>query len=138
MKGLRRAQWILLSLLLAAASASAATPERAKGISMHLLPKRVADISGGKWGLTVTRSGDLTMDEASATLQTGAEFRAFVRKQNKAVLDNGVWIVVTNPDAYSKAENALIEEVNAICAEQKLPLFVCRASELPNGWKRWS
>jgi hypothetical protein len=35
-------------------SAGASSPERSKGISMHMLPKRVADLGGGKWGLAVT------------------------------------------------------------------------------------
>ncbi len=125
-------------ILLLATLAFAAPPERAKGISMHLLPKRVADLDGSKWGLTVTPASYLTPDAGSATLQTLAEFRAFVTKQSRSVKQNGVWIVVTNPDAYSRVENTLLEEVNAVCAEEKIPLFVCRASELPDGWRRFN
>lgn len=29
-------------------------PERSKGISMHMLPKQVADMGGLKWGFTVS------------------------------------------------------------------------------------
>jgi hypothetical protein len=126
---------VLIPLL--TALAFAATPERAKGISMHMLPKRVADLGGNKWGLTVTAASYLTPDAASTTLQTGAEFRSFVRKQSSAVKQNGVWIVTTNPEAYSKPENTFLEQVMSICAAEKVPLFVCRASELPDGWKRY-
>jgi hypothetical protein len=42
-----------LCLALFAQSAQAA-PERTKGISVHMLPKRVADISGKRWVLAWT------------------------------------------------------------------------------------
>jgi hypothetical protein len=105
---------------------------------MHLLPKRVADLSGSKWGLTVSAADYLTPDAGSTTLQTGAEFRSFVRKQSSSVKQNGVWIVTTNPEAYSKSENTFLEQVMSICAADKIPLFICRASNLPDGWKRYA
>jgi hypothetical protein len=60
-----------------------------------------------------------------------------VLKQDKSVQENGVWIVVTNPDAYSDSEKALLEDVKAACRRAKIPVFICRASELPSGWKRY-
>jgi hypothetical protein len=104
---------------------------------MHLLPKRVADLSGSKWGLTVSAADYLTPDAGSTTLQTGAEFRSFARKQSSSVKQNGVWIVTTNPEAYSKSGNTFLEQVMSICAADKIPLFICRASNLPDGWKRY-
>lgn len=98
----------VFSILLIATLAVAATPERSKGISMHLLPKRVADLDGSKWGLTVAAADDLTSDAASTTLQTGTEFRSFVRKQSSTVEQNGVWIVVTDPEAYSNKSRPFV------------------------------
>jgi hypothetical protein len=115
----------------------AATPERSKGISMHMLPKRVADLGGSKWGLTASRSEQLTPDAGSTTLQTPEEFLAFVQKQSSSVRENGVWIVTTHPDAYSEPEKSFLNEVIALCVKEKIPLFITRASQLPNGWKRY-
>jgi hypothetical protein len=135
---LNKTKLTAVSILLLTALAVGATPERSKGISMHLLPKRVADLSGSKWGLTVSAADYLTPDAGSTTLQTGAEFRSFVRKQSSSVKQNGVWIVVTtNLEAYSKSENTFLEQVMSICAADKIPLFICRASNLPDGWKRY-
>jgi hypothetical protein len=107
----------------------AITPQRSQGISMHMLPKGVADLSGAKWGLTVDRS--------SVVIQTTEEFLDFYGKQNSSIKENGVWIVVTNPAAYSDEEKSFLEDIKSLCAKEKIVLFVARASELPNGWKRY-
>jgi len=62
---------------------------------------------------------------------------SFIRKQDAGVQGNGLWIVTTNPDAYSEAEKTLLENVKSMCRQEKIPLFICRASELPNGWARF-
>jgi hypothetical protein len=89
----------------------------------------VADISGRKWGLVA--------DASQEALQTPQEFLSFVREQSPDAKENGVWIVVTDPDAYGQAENKLLEDVKAVCRRQRISLFIARASELPNGWKRY-
>jgi len=104
---------------------------------MHLLPKRVADLGGNRWGLTVTASSSLTPDAGSTTLQTVSEFLAFVQTQSASVQENGVWIVTTHPNAYSEQEQSFLKQVIAACVKAKIPLFIARASELPNGWKRY-
>ena len=126
----------ILCLALFVQSAQAA-PERTKGISVHMLPKRVADISGQKWGFSVDRADYLKPESQQPVLQTPKEFLAFVRKQDTRVQENGVWIVVSHPDAYSDSEKTLLEDIKALCQKENIPLFVCRASELPNGWKRY-
>jgi hypothetical protein len=45
--------------------------------------------------------------------------------------------VVTDPDAYSDAEKQFLQNVKALCRQEKFPLFISRAIELPNGWKRY-
>jgi len=104
---------------------------------MHMLPSVWPTWGGDKWGLTVTASSYLTPDAGSTTLQTAAEFLAFVQKQNSSVKENGVWIVTTNPDAYSEQEKSFLTEVIAVCVKRKVPLFIARGSQLPNGWKRY-
>jgi hypothetical protein len=44
--------------------------------------------------------------------------------------------VTTHPDAYSSAEKQLLED-KLLCQKEEIPLFIARASELPNGWKRY-
>ena len=134
---LRRYRLSLLLPLVLASVALAATPERSKGISLHMLPKRVADISGKKWGLTVDYAKHLQPESEQLVLQTKDELIAFVRKQDKDVHGNGVWIVTTDPDAYSDAEKTLLEDIKLAAQQQHIPLFICRASELPSGWKRY-
>lgn len=118
-------------------SIALSSPERSKGISIHMLPKRVADLGGQKWGLAVTYAKYLKFEGNAPTLQSTKEFLSFVRQQDKEVQENGVWIVITDPDAYSAPEKALLEDVKVLCQKEFIPLFVCRGVDLPNGWKRY-
>lgn len=111
--------------------------ERSQGISMHMLPKRVADMGGKPWGFTVDYSPKLQPERQRPVLQTADDVLSYIRKQNATVQENGLWIVTTSPDAYSDEEKALLEDVKSICQREKIPLFICRASELPNGWVRF-
>ena len=110
--------------------------ERSQGISIHLLPKRVAAIGGTPWGLAVDASPRLNRAAARPIFQTAAGLISYVRAQDPDVQLNGIWIVTTHPDAYSEEEKGLLEEVKAICRKENIPLFLCRASQLPNGWIR--
>jgi hypothetical protein len=86
---MKRTRLTALAILLATAFALAAdSPERSKGISLHMLPKRVADLGTMKWGLMVTATSYLTPDAKSTTLQTASEFLAFVQKQSASVKEN--------------------------------------------------
>jgi hypothetical protein len=103
-----------------------------------MIPKRVSDAVNLKWGFTVPYSSHLEPEHGQVVfLQSADEFLAFVRKQDKPVQDNGVWIVTTNPAAYSEMELTLLEDIKALCRKENIPLFICRGSELPNGWKRF-
>ncbi len=115
---------------------TAHTQQRSQGISVHMLPRRVADIGGMPWGFTVDSSPRLKPEAERPVLQTAAEVLAYVRKQDQGVQQNGLWIVTTNPDAYSEDEKHLLENVKSMCRREKISLFICRASQLPNGWTR--
>jgi hypothetical protein len=134
---MRRILFAFLLFLVLPVAALAGEPQRSQGISIHMLPKRVAKISGRPWGLSVDYSPKLKTETVQPVLQTGQELLAYVRKQDATVQENGVWVVITNPDAYSDEEMRLLEEVESLCREQRVPLFVSRASELPNCWKRY-
>jgi len=127
----------LIALLAVVSVASSATPERSKGISVHMLPKRVADLGAKKWGLVVSYAEYLKPEQEQPTLQSTSAFLAFVRKQDKLVRENGVWIVTTHPDAYSEPEQKLLEDIKALCRREAIPLFIVRGSQLPNGWQRY-
>jgi hypothetical protein len=129
---------ILLILVFTLASVVAAnTPDRANGISMHMLPKRVAELSGKNWGFVVSYANYLKPEQSQPVLQSTSEFLAYVQKQDKAVKANGVWIVITHPDAYSPEETKLLDDTKALCRKEQIPLFVARGSQLPNGWQRY-
>jgi hypothetical protein len=124
---------VSVTLFVSASSAQ----ERSQGISVHMLPKRVADIGGMAWGFTVDPSPRLKAASPRPILQTAEDILSFIRKQDTAVQENGLWIVMTNPDAYSETEKTLLENVKSMCRQERIPLFICRASELPNGWARF-
>ncbi|HTF34149.1 MAG TPA: hypothetical protein VK714_10685 [Myxococcota bacterium] len=129
--------WLSVSCLsvLGSASVAAADFERSQGISMHMLPKQVADLGGKRWGFTVDFSPLLQPEAAQPVLQATNEVLAFVRKQTNDVRENGVWIVTTHPDAYSGAEKQLLEDIKLLCQKEEIPIFIARASELLNKWK---
>jgi hypothetical protein len=116
---------------------AAMTPERSKGISMHMLPKKVAVLNGQKWGLTVSYAEFLKAEDAQPVLQSAEQFLAFVRKQDQGVQDNGIWIVTTHPDAYSEPEKQVLIDIKVVCRKIKIPLFIVRGSQLPDGWQRY-
>ena len=128
---------ILAVSLTATAGPAAMDPERSQGISMHMLPKRVADLGGQKWGFVVEYAQYLKPEPGQPVLQTVQEYNSFVQKQDASVRINGVWIVTTHPDAYSAPEKELLADVERSSKGGATPLFVVRGSELPNGWRRY-
>ena len=102
-----------------------------------MLPKRVADLGGRQWGLVVSYAEYLKSENSQPVLQSPTDLLAFVRKQAESVQENGVWIVTTHPDAYSEPDNKFLENIKALARSEKIPLFISRAAELPNGWKRY-
>jgi hypothetical protein len=106
----------------------AAEPERAKGLSVHMLPDRVAQIDG--------HSGGFTVGDAHTTYMQPAELVAYFHTLPAAMQENGLWVVTTSPSAYSTAEREKLKILIALCQQQKIPVFTCRGSELSGGWKR--
>jgi hypothetical protein len=100
-----------------------------------MLPKRGGHLRDAV-GFTVSPSARLKPKSRQPVLHTVAEALAYVRKQDPGVRANGLWIVVTNPDAYPDDEKTLLENFSSMCRREKIPLFICRASQLPDGWTR--
>ena len=124
---------ILLFLLLTATLVVAAEPTRESGLSVHMLPERVAAIGGGHGGFSVT---DPVTRERGTTFAEPQQLIAYFDHLAPTIQQNGIWIVTTHPTAYSEAENQNLQALIAMCAKKAIPVFTCRGSALPNGWLR--
>jgi len=124
---------IILFLLLTTTLVIAVEPARDGGLSVHMLPDRVAALSGGHGGFTVTNPVTKRMGK---TYAEPGELLAYFQQLPTAVRENGIWVVTTHPDSYSDKEQAKLKTLIALCVSQNIPIFTCRASELPKGWKR--
>lgn len=134
---MRVALSLFFSLLVVGAMAHAAEPQRSKGISAHLLPKRVADITGEPWGLHIDYAPHLKPEPKEPVLQTVAEVIAYVKKQDAAVVSNGLWVVTTHPSSYSAKELEFQEQLKKELPKQHIPLFWARAAALEQGFQRY-
>ena len=123
----------LLFLLISTLSLVAAEPTREAGLSVHMLPDRVAKISGERGGFTVT---DPTTKAKGSTYGDPKELLAYVQGLPATIQQNGIWVVTTHPTSYSEPEQAKLKELITLSTDKKIPVFTCRGSELPNGWKR--
>jgi hypothetical protein len=121
--------------LLMPGCSSSKEPNRDKGLSVHMLPNRVAALKGEAGGFQVFPQHGVK----ELTMIPGVdELVAFYKNQGSRVQKNGIWIVVTNPKAYSEEEFEKIEILKKICIESEIPLFIARAKNLPGGWERYS
>lgn len=111
----------------------AAEPTREEGLSVHMLPDRVARIRGEHGGFTIA---DPATKERGATYAKPKELLAYFLGLPASVQKNGIWIVTTHPSSYSEAEETTLKSLAVLAAEKKVPIYTCRASERPNGWKR--
>jgi hypothetical protein len=127
---------ILTSLLIAATVALAAEPQRAGCLSVHMLPKRVADISKEKAGFTISQQGGSRPPKGTPTMETAQALVDYFKKLSPEIQQNGIWVVTTHPDSYTDKETKNLDRLKEICTKDKIPLFTCRGSELPGGWKR--
>jgi hypothetical protein len=123
----------ILVLLLSASFLAAEEPKREGGLSVHMLPDRVAKLDGKQGGFNVT---DPSTKEGSVTYPTPEELVAHFQRLAESVRANGIWIVTTHPDSYSEGEQTKLKALFGLCADAKIPVYTCRASELPNGWTR--
>lgn len=112
-------------------------PVRSKGISVHALPKRVADISGKPWGLEVSYAPYLKPEPGQPFLQSINDVLEYIKKQNPTVIRNGFWVVTTHPMAYSEEELELQKQIKEVLPKENIPLFWARGAEIEEGFKRY-
>ncbi len=127
---------IILSFFFAS-SVYAESPDRSKGISVHALPQRIAKISGKPWGLEVAYAPHLKPEPGQPFLQSISDVLNYINKQNPDVIANGLWVVTTNPVAYSAEEIEFQKQIKEILPKQNIPLFWARGSELDKGFTRY-
>jgi hypothetical protein len=116
--------------------AVAAEPQRSDGLSVHMLPKRVADISKQKAGFTISQQGGSKPPKDTPTMETAQALVDYLKKLSPEIQQNGIWVVTTHPESYAAKETKNLDRLKEICTKDKIPLFTCRGSELPDGWKR--
>ena len=117
----------------ACAFAQAAEPVRDAGLSAHFLPARVGQLRGEPGGFDVRPHGAV---KDRRLFPSAEALIVFFKTLPRTVQDNGIWVVMTHPAAYEDAELKQLSVLEDLCKRNKAPLFVARASELPNGWRR--
>ncbi|WP_273440638.1 hypothetical protein [Sedimenticola selenatireducens] len=128
---------LILFLALLSPLSYAGEPQRDKGISVHALPKRVADISDQPWGFQVSYAAYLKPEPGQPVLQSLNDVLEYINKQDQSVIENGLWVVTTHPSSYSESEIELQNKVKAELPKNNIPLFWVRGSQLKNGFKRY-
>ena len=114
-------------------------PVRIEGLSAHWMPKRVTELDDTgkvKAGFTTSyvKNGRYVYE---CDCPTPKDLISYFKSFPVSFQENGVWLVTTHPDAYSPEELKMKDELIALCQKEKIPLFICRGSELPDGWKKY-
>jgi len=121
----------LVTIVLIPAALFATEPKRASGLSVHMLPDSVAEISGEQGGFMAT---DPISRQRTQLFTNPTDLLTYFQNLPRNFQDNGIWVVTTNPDAYSLSEQGKLADLKTQCRAKGIPLFTCRGSELPNGW----
>ncbi|WP_346331011.1 hypothetical protein [Prosthecobacter sp. SYSU 5D2] len=121
---------LLLVISLFTLGLAAVEPVREEGLSVHMLPDRVAKLSG--------KHGGFTVDRSKPALKTADEVITHLEGLPKKTQANGIWVVTTHPTSYSEEETQKLESLASLGSAKGIPVFTCRASGLPAGWQRIS
>jgi hypothetical protein len=113
-----------------------AAQQRSQGVSVHMLPKRVGQMGNMAWGFMID-PGPANGGGRVVAIAEASSLVKYFQAQSQKVQQNGLWIVITHSDAYSEEELAQLEQLKSLCRAGKIPLFICRASQLPDGWVRY-
>lgn len=124
---------ITICTILVTTLTAVAQPERSKGLSLHMLPERVAQIDNAKGGFTV--SSPIPAGKQMPAMNADQTILYF-GKLPESVRKNGIWVVYSHPSSYSEDEKNQLKKLVASSDEKKIPIFTCRASELSkSNWK---
>ena len=116
-----------------------AQADKKLGVQMHQIPQSAAtslDAVKRKPGFMVTFSDRLKPEREIPFLESVAEVHAFAAKQSEEVIRNGVWIVVPSAADSTDQEKKMIQGIQKAFKGGTIPLFVCEADKLPDGWSR--
>jgi tetratricopeptide (TPR) repeat protein len=105
-------------------------PSREKGLVVHFGPKAVVEGISGRFMYSVGVNGE------KKSVDLPADLIGVFLQQDKTVQENGIWVVVTNPDAYSAEEKEMINTLEDLCKQKNIIFFKARGMDLPGGWKR--
>ena len=137
---MRRTISIIGGMLMAGAALLHAEPERERGINLYQMPESAAhpdDAVKRKPGFMIRFSPNLEAEHQEPFLETAGELKAFAMRQSEDVRNNGIWIVVPAPEKTTENEKRTLSEIREAFRKGGIPLFICEATKLPDGWIRW-
>jgi hypothetical protein len=123
---------IILFLLFTIALANGGEIKRDAGFSVYMLPERVGALSGKHGGFVAT---DPETHQAREPISEPQKLITCFEQLSPDVQRNGMWIIITDPDAYSESEHTRLKNLLALCLQKNIAVFTCRAADLPNGWQ---
>ena len=124
---------LIIFLLIASPPAWALDPAREKGVTVHLLPERVGRMVGDTGGFVVRPQHIINERRLFPTAEA---FFSYFMEFSGEVIANGIWVVTSNPTDYPESELKRLDQLVELCRAREIPLFVTRASSLPNGWEK--
>ena len=114
---------------------TATEPKRENGLSVHFVPRSAPELSGSnKNGFMVSQSKDLKSPSERPIFETPEKLVEYLLNQPQEIRENGIWVIVSDPEAYSVDEIGSTEALKSLCRQKNIPLFFCRGMLLPNGW----
>ncbi|GEM_PF-4396065 len=108
---------------------------RERGVSVYLVPENVEKKVEKKTiqRFIIASSKNPGIEGSS---QTAEALMANLLKSYRGNLKYGIWLVLTNPISYSEKDDQEKANLEALAHKHKIPLYVCRGMNLPNGWKQ--
>lgn len=123
---------VILILLLTVALVRGVEPKREAGLSVYMLPERVAALSGKNGGFVAT---DPESHQPGECIIEPRKLITYFEQLSNEIQRNGIWIVTTDPDAYSESEHRRLKDLVALCSQKSIAVYTCRAADLPSGWQ---
>lgn len=126
---------LFLLCLLIISSCATGILKRENGLSLYMHPYCVAEDTDNtnKWGFVIKET---VYQKKWITFKLPKELIKYYNSLPKKIRVNGIWIVTTNPKAYSIKEIKRLEQLKQMCVNKNIPLFLCRGAKLPSGWKK--
>src|SRR3990167_8948607 len=118
---------------------AAEQPERSKGISVYFNPESVVEQAKAEHKAEHIQRFMVTNAERTSVMAWDSTAQGLVEQikyQPMELQKNGVWLVFTDPVSYTGEDMREKGELERLTKGNGIPLFECRASDLPDGWKR--